>query len=196
MCTSFYCFLYCLNCFLIFYNFFFSLFLMYFCLVHLLLLLLTVPISLYASLQCTAAWISVIMISFYLSPLSRCASLTVSAAAFSVEAQPAQRVGDLLCGWETFACETHSGPRAVGFSPPLNLCSFSLCSLHFSFFLPFFSQFLRWGKNLRCGLFVLVWCRFSHVLGRHSYLHDRSLDWEGLSWYHVRSCVLFTPVPF
>lgn len=72
---------------------------------------------------------------------------------------------------------------------PLNLCSFSPHSLYFSFFLPLFSQFLRWRKNLRCGLFVLVWCRFSHVLGRISYLHDSSLDCEGLSWYHVHVCV-------
>lgn len=67
---------------------------------------------------------------------------------------------------------------------PLNLCSFSPHSLHFPFF--FLLLFCGGGKNLRCGLFVLVWCRFSHVLGRLSYLHDSSLDCEGLSWYRVR----------
>lgn len=71
-----------------------------------------------------------------------------------------------------------------GLCSPLNLCSVSLHSLHFSFFLPFFSEFLRWGKILRCGLFILVWCWFSHVLGRISYLHDSSLDCERLSCAH------------
>lgn len=60
------------------------------------------------------------------------------------------------------------------------------CSLYFS--LSFLCLFLQWGKNWRCGLFVLVWCRFSHVLGRPSYLHDSGLDSEGLSWYHIHVC--------
>lgn len=77
---------------------------------------------------------------------------------------------------------------------PLNLCSFSALLTPFFFFLffspPFFSpSSCGGGKNLQCGLFVLVWCRFSHVLGEPSYLRDSSLDCEGLSRRRVHVLV-------
>lgn len=105
-----------------------------------------------------------------------------------LEAQPARRVGDWLGGWEAVARKARSGPRAAGFSPSVKSCVallfarsiFLFRSVSFFFFF-FLARFLRWGKNLRRGLFVLVWCRFSHVLGRFSYLHDSSLNCEGLS---------------
>lgn len=54
---------------------------------------------------------------FGVCPLSGWACFTVSTSAFSSEAQPVRRVGDLLCGWEAVACKAHSGPRVA--APPL-----------------------------------------------------------------------------
>lgn len=134
-----------------------------------------------------AAWISIIMVFCCVSPLSMGLFYSVN---FSVLQQgPASKTCWRLALWVGGSC-MQSTLWVAGFppSPPVKTSvALLFCSLHFSFLLRFFTQFLRWGKNLRCGLFVLVWCRFSHVLGRFSYLHDSSLNCKGLSWYHVHS---------
>lgn len=94
----------------------------------------------------------------------------------------------MLCGWEAVACEARSGPRAARFPPSFKSLYLFSSLTPFLYFPPLFSQFLWREKNRRRGLFVLVWCRFSHVLGTLSYRLDSSLVCKKLSWYYLQSC--------
>lgn len=126
---------------------------------------------------------------FLIYLLSRWASLTVSTSAFFIEAQPAQRVGDLLCGWEAVACKAHSGPRAVGFSPPLNLCNFSVCSLHFSFFLPFSLGSCGGGKTY--GAVYLFWFGVGSRMSLAGFHTSMTVAWIARDYHDI----MFTHVP-